>query len=58
MKYSEAVGFGLMAEGRREVLLDKDFFVGFGKTILKRDEVVLSVFIPTSRKVRTPTTRY
>ncbi|XP_066514384.1 aldehyde oxidase 6 [Hoplias malabaricus] len=37
-------------EGRREVPLDKDFFVGFGKTIVKPDEILLSVFIPISRK--------
>uniref|UniRef100_A0AAR2L5Q6 FAD-binding PCMH-type domain-containing protein n=1 Tax=Pygocentrus nattereri TaxID=42514 RepID=A0AAR2L5Q6_PYGNA len=37
-------------EGKREVPLDKDFFVGFGKTVLKPDEIVLSVFIPVSRK--------
>ncbi|KAF5880057.1 aldehyde oxidase 1-like, partial [Clarias magur] len=36
--------------GRREVPLDKDFFVGFGETILSPDEIVLSVFIPVSRK--------
>ncbi|KAL6462054.1 hypothetical protein MHYP_G00301990 [Metynnis hypsauchen] len=40
----------LSREGKREVPLDKDFFVGFGKTILKPDEIVLSVFIPVSRK--------
>uniref|UniRef100_A0A4W5P4J5 Aldehyde oxidase 1 n=1 Tax=Hucho hucho TaxID=62062 RepID=A0A4W5P4J5_9TELE len=36
--------------GRQEILLNKDFFVGFGKTSLKPDEVVLSVFIPVSRQ--------
>ncbi|XP_036417928.1 aldehyde oxidase 3-like [Colossoma macropomum] len=40
----------LSREGKREVPLNKDFFVGFGKTILKPDEIVLSVFIPVSRK--------
>uniref|UniRef100_A0A8C7UWJ4 Aldehyde oxidase 6 n=1 Tax=Oncorhynchus mykiss TaxID=8022 RepID=A0A8C7UWJ4_ONCMY len=34
----------------REILLNKDFFVGFGKTSLKPDEIVLSVFIPVSRQ--------
>ncbi|XP_049426123.1 aldehyde oxidase 6 [Epinephelus fuscoguttatus] len=36
--------------GRREVPLNQDFFVSFGKTILKPEEIVLSVFIPFSRK--------
>ncbi|KAF4093447.1 hypothetical protein AMELA_G00002150 [Ameiurus melas] len=40
----------LSHDGRREVPLDKDFFVGSGKTILRPDEIVLSVFIPVSRK--------
>lgn len=37
--------------GRRQVPLNQDFFVSFGKTVLKPEEVVLSVFIPFSRKV-------
>uniref|UniRef100_A0A4W4EHP9 FAD-binding PCMH-type domain-containing protein n=1 Tax=Electrophorus electricus TaxID=8005 RepID=A0A4W4EHP9_ELEEL len=37
-------------EGKRRVPLDKDFFVGFRKTTLRPDELVLSVFIPISRK--------
>ncbi|KAK5891312.1 hypothetical protein CgunFtcFv8_018581 [Champsocephalus gunnari] len=36
--------------GRREVPLDQNFFVSFGKTILKPEEILLSVFIPFSRK--------
>ncbi|XP_068165202.1 aldehyde oxidase 6 [Antennarius striatus] len=36
--------------GRREVPLNQDFFIGFGKTILERKEILLSVFIPFSRK--------
>ncbi|KAM6893464.1 aldehyde oxidase 6 [Xenentodon cancila] len=36
--------------GRREVPLNQDFFVGFGKTLLKPEEIVASVFIPFSRK--------
>lgn len=36
--------------GRRDVPLNQDFFVSFGKTILKPDEIVVSVFIPFSRK--------
>ncbi|KAI5627549.1 aldehyde oxidase [Silurus asotus] len=40
----------LSHDGRREVPLDKDFFVGFGKTLLRPDEIVLSVFIPVSRQ--------
>lgn len=39
------------AGGKREVPLNQDFFVSFGKTILKPEEIVLSVFIPFSRKV-------
>lgn len=31
--------------------MDHDFFVGFGKTVLRPEEVVISVFIPFSRKV-------
>lgn len=38
--------------GRREVLLNQDFFVSFGKTTLKPEEVVVSVFIPFTRKVQ------
>lgn len=38
--------------GRREVPLNQDFFVSFGKTVLKPEEVVISVFIPFSRKVK------
>ncbi|RXN17123.1 aldehyde oxidase 1-like protein [Labeo rohita] len=36
-------------DGRRRVPIDKDFYLGFAKTILKPDEIVLSVFIPASR---------
>ncbi|XP_068612337.1 aldehyde oxidase 6 [Brachionichthys hirsutus] len=36
--------------GRREVPLDRDFFVSFGKTALQPEEIVLSVLIPFSRK--------
>ncbi|XP_070786462.1 aldehyde oxidase 6 [Enoplosus armatus] len=36
--------------GRREVPLNQDFFVSFGKTILKPEEIAVSVFIPFSRK--------
>ncbi|XP_067356858.1 aldehyde oxidase 6 isoform X3 [Channa argus] len=36
--------------GRREVPLNQDFFVSFGKTILKPEEIVVSAFIPFSRK--------
>uniref|UniRef100_A0A8D3D478 Xanthine dehydrogenase/oxidase n=1 Tax=Scophthalmus maximus TaxID=52904 RepID=A0A8D3D478_SCOMX len=36
--------------GRREVSLNQDFFVSFGKTVLKPEEIVVSVFIPFSRK--------
>lgn len=42
----------MLSGGKREVPLDKDFFLGFGKTLLRPDEIVLSVFIPVSRKVR------
>ncbi|XP_060767101.1 aldehyde oxidase 1-like [Neoarius graeffei] len=40
----------LSHDGRREVPLDKEFFVGFGKTVLRPEEILLSVFIPVSRK--------
>ncbi|XP_058474041.1 aldehyde oxidase 6 isoform X1 [Solea solea] len=36
--------------GKREVVLNQDFFVSFGKTVLKPEEIVVSVFIPFSRK--------
>ncbi|KAM3585750.1 uncharacterized protein V6R79_026294 [Siganus canaliculatus] len=36
--------------GRREVPLDQDFFVSFGKTLLNPEDVILSVFIPFTRK--------
>lgn len=34
------------------VPLNQDFFVSFGKTALKPEEVVVSVFIPFSKKVK------
>lgn len=34
------------------VPLNQDFFVSFGKTVLKPEEVVVSVFIPFSKKVK------
>uniref|UniRef100_A0A8C2D390 Aldehyde oxidase 6 n=1 Tax=Cyprinus carpio TaxID=7962 RepID=A0A8C2D390_CYPCA len=40
-----------ITDGRRRVPIDKDFFLGFAKTILKPDEIVLSVFIPASRPI-------
>uniref|UniRef100_A0A3B4XUV2 xanthine dehydrogenase n=1 Tax=Seriola lalandi dorsalis TaxID=1841481 RepID=A0A3B4XUV2_SERLL len=40
----------VISRGRREVPLDQDFFVSFGKTVLKPEEIVVSVFIPFSRK--------
>ncbi|XP_034534031.1 aldehyde oxidase 6 isoform X2 [Notolabrus celidotus] len=36
--------------GRREVPLDQDFFVSFCKTVLKPEEIIVSVFIPFTRK--------
>uniref|UniRef100_A0A665VNZ2 FAD-binding PCMH-type domain-containing protein n=1 Tax=Echeneis naucrates TaxID=173247 RepID=A0A665VNZ2_ECHNA len=36
--------------GKREVPLNQDFFVGSGRTILEPEEIVVSVFIPFSRK--------
>lgn len=38
-------------DGRREVPLNQDFFVGFMKTCLKPKEILLSVFIPFTTKV-------
>ncbi|XP_057686044.1 aldehyde oxidase 6 isoform X2 [Corythoichthys intestinalis] len=40
----------LCCDGRREVPLDKEFFVSFGKTVLKPEEIVTSVLIPFSRQ--------
>ncbi|XP_024144651.1 aldehyde oxidase 6 [Oryzias melastigma] len=40
----------ISSEGRREIPLNQDFFVGFGKTVLKPEDIVLSVFLPFSRK--------
>uniref|UniRef100_A0A3B4UPP3 xanthine dehydrogenase n=1 Tax=Seriola dumerili TaxID=41447 RepID=A0A3B4UPP3_SERDU len=40
----------VISRGRREVPLNQDFFVSFGKTVLKPEEIVVSVFIPFSRK--------
>ncbi|TRZ04440.1 hypothetical protein DNTS_025932, partial [Danionella cerebrum] len=39
----------LSKDGRRRIPIDKEFFCGFAKTILKPEEIVLSVFIPASR---------
>ncbi|XP_064419619.1 aldehyde oxidase isoform X3 [Latimeria chalumnae] len=36
--------------GTREIALNEDFFVGFGKTAAKPDEVLVSVHIPYSSK--------
>ncbi|XP_066544615.1 aldehyde oxidase 6 isoform X2 [Amia ocellicauda] len=36
--------------GRKEIALNENFFVGFGKTTLKPDEIVVSVFIPHSKR--------
>ncbi|XP_076008116.1 aldehyde oxidase 6 [Genypterus blacodes] len=36
--------------GSREISLNQDFFVAFGKTVLKADDIVVSVFIPCSTK--------
>ncbi|XP_061899697.1 aldehyde oxidase 1-like isoform X1 [Entelurus aequoreus] len=38
------------SEGKREVPLNQDFFVSLGKTILKPEDIVVSVLIPFSRK--------
>uniref|UniRef100_A0A3B4ZKP0 Aldehyde oxidase 1 n=1 Tax=Stegastes partitus TaxID=144197 RepID=A0A3B4ZKP0_9TELE len=40
----------VVSSGRREVPLNQDFFIGFGKTVLKPEEIVVSVFIPFTRK--------
>uniref|UniRef100_A0A4W5P359 xanthine dehydrogenase n=1 Tax=Hucho hucho TaxID=62062 RepID=A0A4W5P359_9TELE len=45
-----AAGNCILNVASKKILLNKDFFVGFGKTSLKPDEVVLSVFIPVSRQ--------
>ncbi|XP_061631491.1 aldehyde oxidase 6 isoform X1 [Phyllopteryx taeniolatus] len=36
--------------GQREVPLNQEFFLSFGKTVLKAEEIVVSVLIPFSRK--------
>uniref|UniRef100_A0AAQ4RDC3 Aldehyde oxidase 6 n=1 Tax=Gasterosteus aculeatus aculeatus TaxID=481459 RepID=A0AAQ4RDC3_GASAC len=40
----------VVSAGKRELPLNQDFFVSFGKTILKPEEILVSVFIPFSRK--------
>uniref|UniRef100_A0A3Q3WW16 Uncharacterized protein n=1 Tax=Mola mola TaxID=94237 RepID=A0A3Q3WW16_MOLML len=40
----------VLAAGNSKVILNQNFFVSFGKTILKPEEVIVSVFIPFSRK--------
>ncbi|XP_056303800.1 aldehyde oxidase 6 [Danio aesculapii] len=40
----------LSKDGRRRLPIDKDFFLGFAKTILKPEEILLSVFIPATRQ--------
>lgn len=37
--------------GEREIPMNENFFTGFGKTLLNPEDVVLSVFIPVSKKV-------
>lgn len=39
-------------EGKRTVRMDETFFTGYRRTILKPEEILLSVEIPFSRKVR------
>lgn len=38
-------------EGKRTVTMDEKFFTGYRKTIVKPEEILLSVEIPYSRKV-------
>nr|XP_020447838.1 aldehyde oxidase [Monopterus albus] len=40
----------IFSGGRREVPLNQDFFVSFGKTILKPEEIAVSIFLPFSRQ--------
>uniref|UniRef100_A0A8C2XNL5 xanthine dehydrogenase n=1 Tax=Cyclopterus lumpus TaxID=8103 RepID=A0A8C2XNL5_CYCLU len=40
----------VVSDGPRQLPLDQDFFVSFGKTLLKPEEILVSVFIPFSRK--------
>lgn len=39
------------AEGKRTVTMDENFFTGYRKTIVKPEEILLSVEIPYSREV-------
>uniref|UniRef100_W5MWS9 aldehyde oxidase n=1 Tax=Lepisosteus oculatus TaxID=7918 RepID=W5MWS9_LEPOC len=36
--------------GKENIILNEDFFVGFGKTALTPDEILVSVFIPFSKR--------
>lgn len=38
-------------EGKRIVTVDEKFFTGYRKTMLKPEEILLSIEIPYSRKV-------
>lgn len=38
-------------EGKRTVTMDEKFFTGYRKTIVKPEEILLSVEIPYSKKV-------
>ncbi|XP_077466673.1 aldehyde oxidase 6 [Stigmatopora argus] len=40
----------ISCDGRREVPLNQEFFLSFGKTVLKPEEIVVSVLIPFSRQ--------
>ena len=40
-----------LTEGSRTIEMDETFFTGYRKTILKPEEILLSVEIPFSRKV-------
>lgn len=41
-----------LTEGSRTIRMDETFFTGYRKTVLKPQEILLSVEIPYSRQVR------
>ena len=45
--------FHTHADSQRTITMDSSFFVGYKKTCLKPDEVLVSVLIPFSNKVNT-----
>eukprot|EP00061_Rhincodon_typus_P002020 g16396.t1 len=42
--------FALSAGGKRVVRMDRDFFTGYRKTVVKPQEILLSIEIPYTKK--------